>query len=337
MLTFGAKCLLMLVSVIIPCYNVEAYVARALDSALAQTHRPLEIIAVDNNSTDGTLAILRQYEQRYPELITVLQEPKQGAPAARNLGLRHAKGEWLQFLDADDVILPGKVGGQVGLVEAGVDYVAGAYESLDLDGTRILIPVMEDPVMGVMEGLQGGSTISNLWRKASIEGVAGWKESLKGGQDIDLMMRLLIRGATVKIDHRILTQGRQRPSGQITQSNPPEHLKIHIRLRHDFINDLKRDRPDYFAARADFFYTALFKHMRMLGGYDSEAAIAAFKQYMPKGFKLKRNDTLHIGTPYTLAFNCLGYSNTERLKNHLKRILPEQQALNLLRKLIHQR
>jgi glycosyltransferase involved in cell wall biosynthesis len=63
----------MLVSIIIPTYNVEHYVAQALDSAIAQTYRPIEIIAVDNNSTDGTLAILHECEKRFPDLITPLQ------------------------------------------------------------------------------------------------------------------------------------------------------------------------------------------------------------------------------------------------------------------------
>lgn len=76
----------MWVSVIIPCYNVEAYVAEALDSALAQDYPWLEVIAVDNNSTDGTLAILQTYEAQFPDKIRVLQEKKQGAPAARNTG-----------------------------------------------------------------------------------------------------------------------------------------------------------------------------------------------------------------------------------------------------------
>ena len=115
-----------LVSVIIPAYNVEAYIAPCLGSVLAQSYPKLEIICVDNNSTDNTLQKLEALREKHPEII-LLTEEKQGAPAARNAGLHIAKGEWIQFLDADDILLPGKISRQVSLLEnAEVGFIAGA-------------------------------------------------------------------------------------------------------------------------------------------------------------------------------------------------------------------
>src|SRR5690606_32136288 len=94
------------VSVVVPCYNVEGFVRRAVESAAAQTHRPLEIICVDDGSTDGTLGVLRELEAEHPGLVRVLAGPNGGAPAARNRGLKEARGEYVQFLDADDELAP---------------------------------------------------------------------------------------------------------------------------------------------------------------------------------------------------------------------------------------
>ncbi len=101
------------ISVVIPAMNAEAFVGRAIDSALAQTLAPREIIVVDDGSTDGT----RQVVQRYGERVRYLQQDNQGASAARNTGIRAASGEWIAFLDADDEWLPERLALQVRLLE----------------------------------------------------------------------------------------------------------------------------------------------------------------------------------------------------------------------------
>src|SRR5436190_23584848 len=98
-----------MVSVIIPCYNCEKYITRAIESVLLQTHVNYEIIVVNNNSTDNTVNILNTYVSRHPHLIRLFHEYKKGAPAARNKGLYEANGEWIQYLDADDELMPDKL------------------------------------------------------------------------------------------------------------------------------------------------------------------------------------------------------------------------------------
>ena len=90
------------VSVIIPVYNVEAYLRECLDSVLNQALRNIEIICVDDGSTDGSAAILAEYTAR-DSRVRIVTQKNAGAGAARNAGLALAKGEWLSFLDADDV------------------------------------------------------------------------------------------------------------------------------------------------------------------------------------------------------------------------------------------
>lgn len=93
------------VSVIIPVFNTEPYLHECLDSVVGQTMREIEIICVDDGSTDGSLAILREYEKK-DDRVLVLTQPNINAGAARNNGLTHATGEYLSFLDADDVFAP---------------------------------------------------------------------------------------------------------------------------------------------------------------------------------------------------------------------------------------
>lgn len=97
------------ISVIIPCYNVEKYIGRCLDSILEQkiTGAALEIICVDDKSSDGTLEILKEYENRYPELIMLIPLEENGRQGrARNIALQYASGKYITYVDADDMIMP---------------------------------------------------------------------------------------------------------------------------------------------------------------------------------------------------------------------------------------
>ena len=89
------------ISVIVPCYNLELFVRECLDSILVQTLHEMEIICVDDGSTDGTLEILEEYQKK-ADHIKVLHQKNQGSGIARNRGIMEAKGEYIAFMDADD-------------------------------------------------------------------------------------------------------------------------------------------------------------------------------------------------------------------------------------------
>jgi glycosyltransferase involved in cell wall biosynthesis len=92
-----------MISIIIPAFNYERYVARAIESALAQDYPAVEVVVVDDGSTDGTAEVAQQFEDRG---VRVIRQANQGLAAARNTGIAHAKGELLFFLDADDFLEP---------------------------------------------------------------------------------------------------------------------------------------------------------------------------------------------------------------------------------------
>jgi glycosyltransferase involved in cell wall biosynthesis len=99
-----------LVSIIIPVYNSEKHLAETISSALEQTWPNKEIIIVDDGSADNSLAIAKSFAS---ENVKVFYQPNKGASAARNKGIKEAKGDYIQFLDADDLLMPNKIATQV--------------------------------------------------------------------------------------------------------------------------------------------------------------------------------------------------------------------------------
>lgn len=108
------------VSAIIATYNCAPYLAESVDSILAQTHPPAEVVVVDDGSTDDTTNVLARYAER----ITVVHRAHAGYAAARNTGLQHARGDWIAFHDADDVALPDRLMFQLDYLETHPDHDA---------------------------------------------------------------------------------------------------------------------------------------------------------------------------------------------------------------------
>jgi len=106
-----------LVSILIPAYNAERWLVDTIESAIAQTWPQKEIIVVNDGSTDRTLAIARQFERNAVRVVT---QPNQGAAAARNKAFSMSRGDYIQWLDADDILAPDKIARQMALVEEGL-------------------------------------------------------------------------------------------------------------------------------------------------------------------------------------------------------------------------
>ena len=95
----------MLVSIIVPVYNVAPYLREALDSIVNQTYKDLEILIIDDGSTDGSSAICEEYASKDPR-IRLIHQSNKGLSGARNTGLEHATGDYVAFIDSDDSVSP---------------------------------------------------------------------------------------------------------------------------------------------------------------------------------------------------------------------------------------
>jgi glycosyltransferase involved in cell wall biosynthesis len=126
-----------LVSIIIPCYNYAEYLGEAVESALAQTHRPIEVLVIDDGSTDGTGRISASYA---PRGVRYHRQENAGLSAARNAGARLCRGAYLVFLDADDVLEPSYVEECLAALE-GERSVGFAYTQMRLFGRESRLTV----------------------------------------------------------------------------------------------------------------------------------------------------------------------------------------------------
>jgi len=307
----------MLVSVIIPCFNVESYIDACVNSVLNQTYPTVEIICVDNASSDSTHEKLLALQSLFPNKISVLSEAKKGAPNARNKGLTNAKGEWVQFLDADDLILPNKIEHQIKIAinNPTIGFIASSFYIESINGERRLIaPSNFDPFKALFI-TKLGITSANLFKSEAIKEVGGWNAELKSSQEADLMFQMLKKGLTVQLDESPLTVIRERAHGQISQRNPKEKWLQYISLRIQIIDFLRETNAIYFEKEKDFFYQNLFIHLRTLAKYEIDEATNLFYKHFDKdyinGKKLPKSR-------YKLLFNLLGFKKTEILINMVK-------------------
>ncbi len=123
----------MTISIIIPCYNSAKYLRDCMDSVLAQTFDDFEAILIDDGSTDDTLALAREIERSDPR-VRVLAKENGGVAAARNLGLEHAMGEWVTFVDSDDLLPENALETLLFGVDEDTDMVVCAHETFDESG-----------------------------------------------------------------------------------------------------------------------------------------------------------------------------------------------------------
>jgi hypothetical protein len=194
-----------LVSVLIPAWNADAWLAEAIESALAQTHGALEILVVDDGSDDRTPEVLAAFGER----VRWESTPRRGAGSARNRLLERAHGEWLQFLDADDLLLPRKIERQLAAARhrrGGADLVVSPF--LDERGRVQRAPGGRDPWADFLGGRMG-TTSSHLFRRAPLVQAGGWDPARRAAQEQELLGRLLAAGARVAVEPEALTVKRR--------------------------------------------------------------------------------------------------------------------------------
>jgi glycosyltransferase involved in cell wall biosynthesis len=195
-----------LVSVITPCYNGESFLAETISAVAAQTYPLIEHIVVDDGSTDGTWQILEAHRNR---VIPIRSPENRGGAHARNVGVERARGAFLMFLDADDLIAPGAIAALVSAIgqqPGTIGFCAWKrLRQLDEQWRRfpaeIGLPAPDaDPLRGWLHGIWV-PPCAVLWRRDVFDAIGGWDETLTLNDDGELMMRALARGTRlVKAD-----------------------------------------------------------------------------------------------------------------------------------------
>lgn len=192
-----------LVSIIIPCYNAEKWLPDTINSCLSQTYRPIEIIVVDDGSTDDSIDIVENMLELGSLPYDILRCENGGPSRARNKGLEVARGDWIQFLDADDVLLPDKIQRQMSVATQLPNQYAvifSKWRNLQcVDGRwqpfgAVRRPDLADLPSDLIRSdnfLQVGSyLISSSWLKK----IGGFDESMWLIEDVNLLLRIAIAG-----------------------------------------------------------------------------------------------------------------------------------------------
>lgn len=205
------------VAIIIPCYNAQATLAPTLDSALAQSFRDFVIVAVNDGSQDDTLAILKHYAKLHPEKIQVISQPNRGQTVAKNVGIVQGRGEFIAFLDSDDLWSQDKLQKQLALMvarpDAGLCYTAA--RQIDVPGAVVGHIGVSASHRGrcVNELILRNNIVASsvLARRAAIERAGSFDEHLRACENWDLWIRIA-RDYAVEFIDEPLTSYRVHPN-----------------------------------------------------------------------------------------------------------------------------
>lgn len=225
------------VSVIIPNYNRAAVVGETINNMLRQSLPPHEVIVVDDGSTDNSIEVIRSFGDR----VTLIEQENSGPGAARNAGLKVASGEFIQFMDSDDLASLNKleVQAQV-LVEQQADIVYGAWakawisqNNLQLQNVVLQqqpLPAKRSPLLWF---LTCWSMIFQqcLVKKSLLDKVGGYREDMRLYEDGELFVRLLLAGAKLVHEPKSLTLYRLDDYGKLTESGSQNPSKVLDRVR----------------------------------------------------------------------------------------------------------
>jgi glycosyltransferase involved in cell wall biosynthesis len=178
-----------LVSVIIPAYNSGRYLDEAVQSVIAQTFTDWECIVVDDGSTED-LSRVGKMDSR----VRLIRQPNRGTAAARNNGVASSTGEFVAFLDHDDLWLPGNLDAQTALLAANprAGFCYAHYDMVDGDGKRQAVPPSDRPARSYLEMLRGGAPIPStvVVGRLCLAVVGGFDPMLPYSDDQDVMLKL---------------------------------------------------------------------------------------------------------------------------------------------------
>ncbi|MCU4158053.1 glycosyltransferase family 2 protein [Carboxylicivirga sp. A043] len=196
-----------LVSVIIPNYNRENYIEQCMQSVVEQSYRPIELIIVDDGSSDNSIGVIKAFQSKFKDTtgfdIKLLEQRNSGAPRARNYGFEQSNGEFIMWLDSDDLLLPHKIESQINAFTKETDVVYSRAQFFNETPDKLM-----DEYWG--RAPQGNSsdyfefpwqTMCALYKRSAIQKYGMWKEHITFNQDWEFSMRYLILSSTFFLDN----------------------------------------------------------------------------------------------------------------------------------------
>ncbi len=288
------------VAVVIPAHNAAPWLARALDSVLAQTHALAEVFLIDDASTDDTAAIAARYAPR----VSLHSAVARGSNPARNLGLRLATSTWIEFLDADDFFRPEKTARQLAVAtDARADLVYSP--SLLIAGTGATaaasspIAATDDPIESFLEG-RGFQTGAMLWRREALLALGGWNESFPRCQDYELASRALRAGVKLAWSPHADAAYCLHDGTSLSRARPLATIQGMVALLEEFCGWLKAQHR-FDARYAEIARRRLLAFLWAASHSDAEWAVASYRRLATAGLVQPRWFASKLDTCLALA------------------------------------
>jgi glycosyltransferase involved in cell wall biosynthesis len=251
------------VSVIIPAYNAASFIADALASVRDQTFRDVEVVVVDDGSTDDTLRVLRRFAGQLD--LTILTQANAGPAAARNRGIRRARGRYCAFLDTDDVMLPDRLRAQTAVLDSDPDLGLVHTDLMTFDERGIIHRTrraFSNPCGGMVLDqllLNNFITTSTVMAPKSRLMEAGlFGEGRRVSEDFEFWLRMAARWKVGFIDEP-LVRYRRRP-GSLSDDKV-----LSARCALDVVEHFWRDHPQHRSSRPDIYRQSLAAHLAAVG------------------------------------------------------------------------
>lgn len=241
-----------LVSVIVPTYRRAHLIVSTLDSIFSQTYRPIEVIVIDDGSSDGTADVVKNWAgdksmEDTAFSLRYLRQGNSGPSAARNLGLRKCSGEFIQFLDADDIIHKDKLAMQVSTIkQKNVDFCICNYQPFT-DTLSELGPVVDfysrSHSISDFPAQYPMDTPAPLYRREVVVANGPWDECLRAAEDFEYNFRLVARGAKGVWIDEILLYVRKHDGMERIQATPlaMRYQSMYIGLARMEMEAIERD------------------------------------------------------------------------------------------------
>lgn len=303
-----------LVSVIIPCYNAEKWLSQAIESCLKQTYSPIEIIVIDDGSTDSCLDIIKNYGNQ----IIWESGVNRGGNYARNRGFALSKGEYIQFLDADDYILPEKISRQVDFLEkTGADVVYGDWRhqrhlcSGEVILEDIKVSGQQDDMLAALLSDWWVSPACLLFRRQAVQKSNGWDENLKAGQDRDFFISVVMSGAKVAYQPGCYSIYRRYGNITVSSSSKTRYLENQLLINKKVENQLSQS-----GKLSNKYKQALAQSYFLLARAYIEISPNNYKKLINKVLSLSPDFKAHSANRtgiYSLLQNILGFRIVEKL------------------------
>ena len=228
------------ISVIMPCYNGANFVEQAMTSVMNQTYPDLELIVVDDGSTDGSMDILQRFAGQHPDRVILLFQDRMGPYPARNHGLQHARGGYVAFLDADDYWTPDaldKLAAALNDNKADLAYCGWQNVGEGAPGTEPYVPPDYSQMDTAAEFLRScpWPIHAALVRRDAIDAVKGFSERRFSAMDYDLWLRLYAHTQRIVRVPEVMAFYRWHDKGQISKTKWKQVLDA-LKVRREFVN-----------------------------------------------------------------------------------------------------